>query len=166
MAQGKALSGIIKCLPFVIGGIFLYAGLSKVVDPANFAESIDHYRILPWKAAVGVALYLPWLEIVCGLCIATRRLYLGAVVVLTGLSTIFMLALISAISRGLNITCGCFGQQGSHTPGTALALDVFLLATLLSLLIRGFTVKPKVAGASGPLPDSYSGVNGAHKPER
>jgi uncharacterized membrane protein YphA (DoxX/SURF4 family) len=154
MAQGKALGGIIKCLPFVIGGIFLYAGLSKVVDPANFAESIDHYRILPWKAAVGVALYLPWIEIVCGLCIAIRRLYLGALAILIGLLTIFMLALISAIFRGLNITCGCFGQQGSHTPGTALALDVFLLAALLSLLIREFTNKPKGAGASGALLDT------------
>ena len=151
VAKGKALGGIIfKCLPFVIGGIFLYAGLSKVVDPASFAESIDNYRILPWKVAVVVALYLPWLEIVCGLCIAMRRLYLGALVVLTGASIIFMLALISAIFRGLNINCGCFGQHGSHTPGTALAIDVFLLAALLSLLIRGFTNKPGGLIASGP----------------
>ena len=156
MAKGTTLGELIfKLLPFLIGGIFLYAGINKAFDPASFAENIDNYRIVPWKAAVVVANYLPWLEIVCGICTVIQRMYLGALAILTGLSIIFILALISAIFRGLNITCGCFGQQGAHTPGTALALDVFLLATLLSLLIRGFTNKPK-----------GSGVNGAYKPER
>jgi hypothetical protein len=56
-----------RIIDVIIGGIFIYAGAIKVLDPVQFATDIDNYKILPWMISVGLAFYLPWLEILCGL---------------------------------------------------------------------------------------------------
>src|SRR5437667_11977454 len=61
----------------IVGGVFIYAGAIKVLDPVQFANDIDNYKILPWTIAVGLAFYLPWLEIFCGLALILRILYRG-----------------------------------------------------------------------------------------
>ena len=50
----------------VIGGLFLYASLYKIQDPAAFAVSIRNYGILPADWSNVAALTLPWIEIIAG----------------------------------------------------------------------------------------------------
>ena len=115
-----------------IGAVFIFAGAIKACDPAAFANDIHHYRITPWMVSVAVALYLPWLEILCGLCLAVRRFEAGATGVALGLMTVFTIALLSAWVRGLDIACGCFGPSGAKTDYPfALARDAGLIAVLL-----------------------------------
>jgi putative oxidoreductase len=123
-----------RILDFAIGGLFIYAGVIKAFDPIGFANDIDNYKILPWAIGVGLAFYLPWLEILCGLALITRRLYLGALSILTALMAIFIVASIVAKARGLDITCGCFGHASKNWSFSAhLALDILLLAAVLAL---------------------------------
>src|SRR5438046_7647289 len=118
----------------IIGGIFIYAGAIKVLDPVQFANDIDNYKILPWTIGVGLAFYLPWLEILCGLALILRRLYLGGLSILTALVVVFLVATIAATARGLDITCGCFGHTSQHWSFPLhLAIDLALLAALLAL---------------------------------
>ncbi|HEV8618962.1 MAG TPA: MauE/DoxX family redox-associated membrane protein, partial [Candidatus Udaeobacter sp.] len=93
-----------------------------------------NYKVLPWTIAVGLAFYLPWLEIFCGLALILRRLYLGGLSILTALVVVFLVATIAAKVRGLDITCGCFGHasQNWNFP-THLAVDLAILAALLAL---------------------------------
>ncbi|PYI74897.1 MAG: hypothetical protein DMF01_09095, partial [Verrucomicrobia bacterium] len=58
-----------RILDFVVAGIFIYAGSIKALDPVQFANDIDNYKILPWPISVALAFYLPWLEIFCGLAL-------------------------------------------------------------------------------------------------
>src|SRR5438046_7270394 len=110
---------------FIVGGIFIYAGVIKALDPIRFASDIDNYKILPWTISVQLAFYLPWLEIVCGLALIARRLYLGGLSILTLLTFIFIIATMVAKIRGLDITCGCFGHASKHWSFTAhIALDL------------------------------------------
>jgi hypothetical protein len=126
-----------RILAIIVAGIFFYAGAIKVLDPVQFAHDIDNYKILPWTIGVGLAFYLPWLEIFCGLALILRRLYLGGLSILTGLVAVFLVATIAAKVRGLDITCGCFGHASQHWNFSAhLALDLALLAALTLLLLR------------------------------
>ena len=126
-----------RIVDVIIGGIFIYAGAIKFLDPVQFANDIDNYKILPWTISVGLAFYLPWLEILCGLALILRRLYFGGLSILTGLVAVFLVATTAAKIRGLDITCGCFGHasQNWNFP-THLAIDLAILGTLLALSFR------------------------------
>lgn len=126
-----------RIVDMIVGGIFIYAGAIKVLDPVQFATDIDNYKILPWPISVGLAFYLPWLEMLCGLALILRRLYLGGLSILTGLVGVFLVATIAAKLRGLDITCGCFGHasQNWNFP-THVALDLAILGALLALSFR------------------------------
>jgi putative oxidoreductase len=129
---GHRTSNILwRIVDLVVGGIFVYAGLLKMLDPVRFASDIDNYKILPWTIAVALAFYLPWLEIFCGAALVMRLLYRGALLILTALTLVFTLATVAARVRGLDITCGCFGHASkSWSFTTHLALDLLLLAAL------------------------------------
>jgi hypothetical protein len=118
----------------VIGGIFIYAGAVKIVDPAEFARDVDNYKMLPWQMSVWLGLYLPWLEIFCGLALITRVLYGGAVFILTALMALFIVITIIAKARGLDVSCGCFGHASKYLSFSwHLVLDIALLIGLVVL---------------------------------
>lgn len=126
-----------RVIDLIAGGIFIYAGVVKVLDPVQFANDIDNYKILPWTIAAGLAFYLPWLEILCGLALILRRLYFGGLSILTALVVVFLVATIAAKARGLDITCGCFGHASQNWNFPAhLAVDLAILAALLVLSFR------------------------------
>ena len=128
---------ILRVLDFLIAAIFIYAGVLKILEPVQFARDIDNYKMLPWPAAVAFGFYLPWLEIFCGLALIFRRLYRGSLFILTGLTVAFIVASIIAKSRGLDISCGCFGHVSQGWSfGWHMALDFGLLA-MLGLLLLG-----------------------------
>src|SRR4029077_13287755 len=118
----------------LIAAVFIYAGALKAIDPVQFAHDIDHYKILPWTIGVGLAFYLPWLEIFCGLALIFRLFYRGALSILTALVVVFLVATIAAKVRGLDITCGCFGPASQNWSfPTHLALDLAILVALAAL---------------------------------
>ena len=123
-----------RIVDLIIGGVFIYSGVIKALDPIGFANDIDNYKILPWAIGVGLAFYLPWLEILCGLALIAWRLYLGGLSILTALISIFIVATVAAKVRGLDITCGCFGHASKNWSfSTHLALDLSLLAALIAI---------------------------------
>ena len=134
-----ALSGCVT-------GVYLWAGASKLADPAAFAFAIDNYRLLPWPAAVGVAHALPWLEIVAALALWVSRWRAGALGILTGLGLVFVVALGSAMVRGLDIACGCFGAGGGGGSGLGWAL---VRAIGLSVVCGGLLVAEMKAMGGG-----------------
>src|SRR5213595_1565159 len=137
MAQMAKVKFVWRIVGLVVAGVFIYAGVVKAFDPIRFASDIDNYKILPWAMSVRLAFYLPWLEIFCGIALIARRLYVGGLSLLTPLVLIFLVATIAAKVRGLDITCGCFGHVSQHWNFSVhLALDLFVLATLILLLLR------------------------------
>jgi putative oxidoreductase len=123
-----------RIVDLIIGAIFIYAGVLKVLDPVQLAHDIDHYKFLPWTIGVGLAFYLPWLEIFSGLALIFHLFYRGALSILTALVVVFLVATIAAKVRGLDITCGCFGHASQNWSFPAhLALDLGILAALAAL---------------------------------
>jgi len=123
-----------RVVAIIMGGIFIYAGAVKVIDPVEFARDIDNYKMLPWQMGVWLGLYLPWLEIFCGLALIARVLYRGGVFILTALMVFFIVITIIAKARGLDISCGCFGHASKYLSfAWHLVLDFLLLGGLVLL---------------------------------
>jgi uncharacterized membrane protein YphA (DoxX/SURF4 family) len=128
------MNGLNGILRLFAGGVFLVAGVLKVLDPAHFAAGIDHFRLLPYYAAAPLALYLPWLEIICGLAVFVGAWRRSALVLLFALNVIFIAAITSAWRRGLDIRCGCFGAASKAPLAYDLVFDVVLCGVLFWLL--------------------------------
>jgi putative oxidoreductase len=116
-----------------LGALFVFAGAAKAYDPGELADEVQKYNLLPWIPAVLLALYLPWLEILAGLLLVLNKFERGALLVIGLLLLIFTVALASAMVRGLNIDCGCFGKALTST-GTIIPL----VRNLLLLVLVGF----------------------------
>lgn len=131
-----------RIVGLLVGAVFIFAGLSKIVglqpfrflDPMEFARDIDNYKMLPWSICVGLALYLPWLEVICGLALIFRRWYSGALTILFTLLLVFIGASVAAKTRGIDITCGCFGHLSNQLSfAWHLALDFAIVAAVVAL---------------------------------
>lgn len=122
----------------IVGCVFIYASLDKLQHPDAFAQAIHNYRMVPYALLHAMAMLLPILEMVTGVALVVGLWQRGAAL-LTGLLTvIFMVAISVALSRGLDISCGCFHTDGGHGVGLSLlARDaVLLLLCLPPLLAR------------------------------
>ena len=113
--------GISIALRLLLAGVFLFAGISKATDPSRFALDIQGYRLVPERMLMPAALYLPWLEIVCGISILSGVGLRGGLVVTSALLSIFLGAMMSAVIRGVDIRCGCFGDAADR-PGLMLPM--------------------------------------------
>ena len=124
-----------RILDLIVGGIFVYAGAIKALDPVQFANNIDNYKTLPWFISVRLAFYLPWLEMLCGLALIFRFLYRGGLSIVGALTLIFIGATVAAKARGLDTTCGCFGHASQHWNfWQHMAIDLSLFGALAALL--------------------------------
>jgi hypothetical protein len=119
-----------------LGGIFIYAAVYKIIEPAQFAKSIWYYHILPGKLINLAALVLPWLEAFIGLGIILGAYYRGAVLWANLLLIVFMGAVASAVYRGISIDCGCFktAVASDSSAMTTIYRDIGYLVMGLQLL--------------------------------
>ncbi|MDZ7317344.1 MAG: DoxX family membrane protein [candidate division KSB1 bacterium] len=133
---------LLSLLRFVLGGIFVYAALGKILDPTQFAESIDNYRLLPYFLTTLTAAILPWLELICGFLLILGRKVAAASLIIIVLNCIFILAIGSAVARGLDIDCGCF-SAGSKVGWVRLIEDFALLAVAVVIWKEARTLQAR-----------------------
>lgn len=137
---------IVSLLSVILGTIFLYAGVIKVLDPLKFADAVHAFKILPRWPIMSLALGLPMVEILSGILLITQRYRrLGAFAILV-MTTVFAAAIASALARGLIINCSCFGELGVPTRTklwTALIRDVALFLMALFVYIPSLRQPPK-----------------------
>ena len=103
---------------WVVGGIFIYTGLTKALHPADFLQLLRAYDVVGQPLLLnGIAAALPWFEVICGLLlclgVAVRGTALVLVVLLvlfTGLVLRRALALPEAAGTpfcAIRFDCGC-----------------------------------------------------------
>ena len=99
---------LISANRILLGIIFIYASWDKVLEPAAFAQVIANYQILPAELVPPAAVFLPWLELISGICLIINRWSGGSALIITVLIVIFMGAIAYNIYRGIDVACGCF----------------------------------------------------------
>ena len=137
---GYCLTGMLRLL---VGGAFVAAGALKIADPAKFALDVSNYRLVPHEMLNLVAILLPWIELTVGLFVLAGIWLRAAALVVTGLTLLFFIVIGSALARGLNIECGCFGTLGGNHVGLVnLVIDAALFS-LAALLAKRSGIRPK-----------------------
>ncbi len=121
-----------RIVAILVGAVFIYAGILKVLDPLRFASDINNYQMIPWSVGVRFAFYLPWLEVLCGLALVLHRFFAGAVTITIGLVLAFIGATAAARIRGIDVSCGCFGNAGTNL---TLTWHLVILGGLLLALV-------------------------------
>lgn len=102
-------------LRLTLGGLFILAGFTKLQNPAIFAGAINKFDLgiyqIGGESLLGVlAFSIPWAEIIIGTLLILGLWTRAAAACLTGLLIAFTIGIISVISRGKAVDCGCFGQ--------------------------------------------------------
>lgn len=111
----KDLIGLIARL--ILGGVLLYAGLTKVLTPVASARAVQAYQIFPFELAAYIGYALPIIEIIIGGLLVLGLFTRASAIAGTVLMVVFIAGIISAWTRGLSIDCGCFGGGGEIAPG-------------------------------------------------
>ena len=124
-----------------VGIIFIWASIYKIIDPCSFSKSIWYYHMVPGDIINLMAIILPWVELISGACLIVGVLYKGAVVAVNGMTIIFIIALSTAIFRGIDIDCGCFkaAQESSEAAWESLIFDFVLIAFTIQLALSRST---------------------------
>ena len=118
-----------------LSAAFLYAGVTKLADPVDFAIIIDGYGLLPELFVFPVAIILPIIECIAAVGILFQlRISMYA---MTAMLVLFIAVLMYGIRLGLDIDCGCFGpddpEQAYHDLRIALLRDIIFLMQIVFL---------------------------------
>ncbi|MFY9940654.1 MAG: cation diffusion facilitator family transporter [Desulfobacterales bacterium] len=135
-------------LRLMLGAVFLYASYDKILHPQAFAQAVYNFQILPDGVVNIVALVLPWLELLLGLCLVAGLWLPGATLLGSGLLGIFIGALVFNQIRGLDIHCGCFSTDPTAGPANLWTvgrdLFFFLVSLYLSASVLFFRSPPEM----------------------
>lgn len=126
---------IVFIIRFGLAALFIYSGTVKLINPAAFAINIDNYAILPYIVVTLMAAVLPCLEVICGLALLSGKWIQGAALWIAAMNIVFIIAIASAMLRGLDISCGCHSTstEGARVGLQKLLENLFLLAASIYL---------------------------------
>jgi uncharacterized membrane protein YphA (DoxX/SURF4 family) len=99
---------LVTLLRVALGGVFVVASLDKIQNPEAFATAIANYRLLPYTVINGIAIVLPWLEVISGTLLVLGVWIRASTMIAWVLLLVFSVAISQALVRGLDISCGCF----------------------------------------------------------
>lgn len=130
---------------FVIGCVFIYASFDKIADPLKFSNAISSYE---FSSLLGLsfldnilALSLPFLELILGLCILFGVFLEESINFIIFLMIFFIIMLSQAYFRGLTLSdCGC-GLNESTIAGDIFR-DFILLFVCLFIKFRRLIIGP------------------------
>jgi putative oxidoreductase len=127
---------------FVVAAVLL-SGYQKIFFPADFAVSVYRFHLLPGFLVNLAALYLPWLELVCAVCLLFIPRYRSAalwivLILLAG----FTAAIGINLWRGSVFGCGCFGRGAADEPMNWLSL--LRNTGLISLVVLALVARRKM----------------------
>jgi len=153
-------------LRWLLAAILVWAALAKIANLHEFYAAILAYQMpVADPLARGVAMVLPWLELLCGLLLVAGSARRAALVWTALMFGVFVLATGQAWVRGLDISCGCFklaflgdGAMAKFVESVKFACvrAVLLLGAILYLLRASASsqavvsaIDPEKSGAQG-----------------
>jgi hypothetical protein len=139
----------------ILGGVFIYASIDKILHPGDFAKAVANYKVLTSPVLINlVGVILPWCELLAGVLIILRVWARGAWTVLTGLTAVFIVLIAVTMARGIDVNCGCFSTTGASKVGWDLLVRDILLLIPAALAFLGLRRSRMAEPAGNPVPAS------------
>jgi uncharacterized membrane protein YphA (DoxX/SURF4 family) len=132
------LSGALLGIRWLMGGIFILSGITKIRSPYAFLANVYSFELTGPAVGTVVAAAVPWFEMVFGICLLGGVAVGGALIGTALLSCVFIFVQAHAIQAGLGIACGCFG---SSDPAEVIGGATILRSTAtLGLTTAGYVL--------------------------
>ena len=110
-------------------GIFLWAVVGKLRDFQGFIGTVNSFRLLPMSLGKSVAVLSITAEVsVVLLLVFAQPGFIYGFSLATMLLAVFTCAMLSAMQRGLQIGCNCFGKKRSVIGFADIVRNVGMLA--------------------------------------
>jgi len=118
----------------IVGGVFIWAGISKIADPLSFAQNVRNYQLVGPALSFLTAIFLPWVELIAGMWIIIGIYPRSSALLISCLLMFFILLVLITMARGLDVDCGCFRTFSRRADWQLIAEDSLWLALSLALL--------------------------------
>jgi len=154
----------------MLGGLFIYMGWNKVVDPVDFLKLVRQYHMVPEQPPLLlnlIAAALPWIEVWCGLLliagVALRGAALSILLMLIGFTIIVSIRAIGIHQAegipfcDVKFDCGCGAgeewicEKIPKNLGMSLLSLIVLASRSRNLCLRGDLFR---LGAGAPAPSA------------
>ena len=109
---------------FILGIIFIYASIDKIIDPISFSSTIGNYHISPYSLNNLAALVIPWVELIIGVFLILGIFMSGSSFIAILLLLFFIFILTQALFRGINVNCGCFDLNADTLEDSQLRIKM------------------------------------------
>lgn len=136
------------CVPLrlALGGLFLVAAYNKLFitnGPQLFSESIKAFKVFDPKSQenlIQMATFVtPWIELIAAVALIIGFWTRASAAVLGILLVGFIGLIQSALSRELNVSCGCFGKMSPFCPEKLsqcnIVQNVIMLAAAILIVL-------------------------------
>ncbi|GJQ28494.1 MAG: hypothetical protein HBSAPP03_03780 [Phycisphaerae bacterium] len=126
----------------VLGGLFIFAGVLKLMNPLHFKQAIMAFKMgMPDHLTVLATFTFPWTEIIAGALLVLGWWARPAAGVIAAMLFAFITAMASVMLRGIDTHCSCFGKLefpcGSSVGWCQIVRNSVLLVLVGIVLGRG-----------------------------
>ncbi len=134
-----------------LGCLFVWSSLPKIFLPHAFLGDVYAYRLVGPTVGMLVAMILPWLELLAGICLLGGLCVSGALLMCMGMALMFLGAVSWALHQGLDISCGCFGSSASVPVGygTVIRIIAILISSGFAYMVEVLTQRRTPISSSG-----------------
>jgi len=127
--SGKSFAeqvAIVLSMVFLIV-VFVFSGITKLIDPGHFYESLKTYKLFPEFLIIPIVFFVPWYELIVSVLLFISDFRKEASLMLSGLIACYLIITVITIIRGVDINCGCFGKYSIKDTSKLLLMNFILL---------------------------------------
>ncbi len=120
-----------------LGAILLRSAILHIENSYTFLQSVYAYDLLPPLGGLTLAAILPYIQLVLALCFFCFRSHWNAAFTYSAvLFSLLSIVQVVTLARGLNISCGCFGDGQDDPIGiSSISLAVACMGISIAGLI-------------------------------
>jgi putative oxidoreductase len=118
---------IIKFVRALIAGLLCLSSMAHIANPYVFIGTIDSYNLTSPSLSVVIGTLFPVQQLIVAMALCTKQFSQSAALLAAFMFTAFLVAQISIVIRGNQISCGCFGDFSMDIGVGTIAFTTFLL---------------------------------------
>ena len=145
---------VVFLVRFGVGALFLLSGLAKLRQPHDFLADLYDYQIVGPPIGRCIAMTMPHVEIVCGVCLLGGICVGGSLLGALALGIVWIGAQTMVLLRGLTVKCGCFGAASDANVSAMTLMRTSAIVVLVGWLTFVVLCAPKarLRGQGAPSP--------------